>query len=390
MAADNQQRVYIVGYNDQAGKGKEDLGTDNLVVIRLNPDGSLDSSLGAQGIVILNSIDKKLKWVRSGGCDIFPCDDSFFIVGTANELSEKTSIYELVVLKMDPNGNPDTSFGQGGYFVLDNSYPDIANSIYVYNSRVYVSGEIYPKPSSSDALVLSLDYSGNLIDSVKFGKADKNDKGSSIFVDLQNRIYMSGFSGGELLVSRFIDSGSSLDFDNSFDGDGIATFDGLAGSVGREEATRIMTDNSNQIYVCGYCEKSKGVENMIVLRLRQDGSIDTSFAQEGVFVPFGYQAGNINGRATGLAINSNGEIFVAGNAVPLKSQEQFVVLFKLNSQGQLDNSFGNNGYLILDSIAGAKDEDIVNHMIIDRFGRMFITGASMGYSGLDLFVVRIE
>ncbi|MEN3014707.1 MAG: hypothetical protein ABDH21_01415, partial [bacterium] len=83
-----------------------------------------------------------------------------------------------------------------------------------------------------------------------------------------------------------------------------------------------------------------------------------------------------------LAINSNGEIFVAGNSIGL--QDQSIVLFKLNSQGQLDTSFGNNGYLILNDIAGIGAEDVANDMIIDRFGRLFIVGTSRVFPATNI------
>ncbi|MEN3015778.1 MAG: hypothetical protein ABDH21_06990, partial [bacterium] len=364
VSFDSLGRVYIVGCYEFAATP----GSDDLIVIRFNSDGSIDNTFDNDGYLVLNSINQDFEWGVGLDCDIFPCDDSIFIIGGVNQIQDNYGLIlpaqgsisrffnqmplsdsELVVLKMRMDGSIDNTFGQNGYFVFsNNSLNDVGNSIYVFSNRIYVGGEV-SQNFQTDALILKLDYSGNLVDSVSFGKVNENDKGSSIFVDLQGRVYLVGFSGDELLVSRFIDGGSSLGFDSSFDGDGVVMLDGLAGSVGIEEAARIMTDNSDRIYVCGYGDRGNSREDMIVLRLRQDGSIDTNFAQSsiqpGVFVAGEFLGAGSDDRATSLAINSNGEIFVAGNSIGL--QDQSIVLFKLNSQGQLDTSFGNNGYLIL-------------------------------------------
>ena len=82
----------------------------------------------------------------------------------------------------------------------------------------------------------------------------------------------------------------------------------------------------------------------------------------------------------GIALQSNGKIVAVGN----KNNKQFYVM-RLNSDGSLDLTFGQNG-IIEDSLIG---EALGAHISVDQFDRIIVTGTvNHGFGQEDIFVVR--
>jgi uncharacterized delta-60 repeat protein len=86
---------------------------------------------------------------------------------------------------------------------------------------------------------------------------------------------------------------------------------------------------------------SKNWAAMVVLRLNLDGTLDKSFGDNGTA---SIEVGS-HLLASGMAISEGNEIFVCGTAGrrfedSAKNPDNGLILFKLNQQGALDGTFG--------------------------------------------------
>ena len=103
-----------------------------------------------------------------------------------------------------------------------------------------------------------------------------------------------------------------------------------------------------------------------VARYTPSGAIDTSFGQSGV------RAINIGlfDRAKGIAIQSDGAIIVVGESTELNGTTD-ISLFRLNSDGSIDTTFGAGGIIAYDYQGG---NDSAQAVTIQADGRILVGG----------------
>jgi uncharacterized delta-60 repeat protein len=108
------------------------------------------------------------------------------------------------------------------------------------------------------------------------------------------------------------------------------------------ELAMVKTQQDDKVVLLGTRNStSQKPAAMVVIRLNPDGTLDKSFGENGTAsVELGSHL-----TASGMAISSRNEIFVCGNAGQrfqdsAKNQDNGLILFKLNQQGVLDRTFG--------------------------------------------------
>lgn len=98
----------------------------------------------------------------------------------------------------------------------------------------------------------------------------------------------------------------------------------------------IVTQRDGKFVICGFASPDGISIKFWVARFKSDMTIDSSFGTNGhVLLSFGS-----NAQARSLALQTDGKIVIAGHSV---SQKQSIVA-RLNTSGQLDNTFFGNGY----------------------------------------------
>jgi uncharacterized delta-60 repeat protein len=106
-----------------------------------------------------------------------------------------------------------------------------------------------------------------------------------------------------------------------------------------------------------------------VNKYTNDGTLDTSFGINGsTYLDFGL----IYGSSGAYSVNTgdNGEIFVSGQYYHQDAGYDWKV-YKLTPNGQLDNSFGENGFILAD-IGGRLGRSYASEVLKD--GSLFVTG----------------
>jgi uncharacterized delta-60 repeat protein len=204
--------------------------------------------------------------------------------------------------------------------------------------------------------------------------------GSSVLID------MLQLDDGKILISAKIDNVEKLirlNTDGSFD----SAF-GVNGMVNANPGSGYMTLQNNQTLLSGYYfDGNERLYNFS--RYNSDGTYDTNFGNNGIALlnPTGYSFNLISA----VKIQSDGKILVAGTSYN-SAVDKKPALVRLNVDGSLDFSFGNNGVII--ETLGAEEMGIFNSLDIlpdgkiVAAGNMEYTNGTGGFGGTNPAVVK--
>jgi len=108
-------------------------------------------------------------------------------------------------------------------------------------------------------------------------------------------------------------------FKKGFDSDGIVTHDSAAGGNGTDAGRSILIDENNKIVVVGYSEHSSNFSDMAIWRYNSDGTLDTTFGNEGIVTHNSAAGGNHNDYGNGGIIDNDGRV-VTSSISPITAQ----------------------------------------------------------------------
>jgi uncharacterized delta-60 repeat protein len=305
------------------------------------PNGALDVSFGNNGI--------QHDTASVTGCEfMLRLNTAKYLVAGDNG--------NMILTRYNTNGTRDSTFGTYGVnsktigpHSIDYTTSlaaDSNNNIYrVINGLNYSRNKAYLfKYNSSGATANNFGVNGIAsiqIDSNKYVVSMQD-------VKLQNdgKIIVGGFVDStagnftkrkrKMVFCRFKTNGSA---DSSFGKNGVSIMPVFFNDS--SQCWRLKLQSTGKIIAVGY-NRNKEFKDVIVVRLNTNGSLDSTFGSNGIFVA------DINGNedeANDLWILSNDQIVVAGNTkLPFGDVDQFVI--KLNANGTTDNNFGINGLFI--------------------------------------------
>ena len=234
--------------------------------------------------------------------------------------------YVMAVARLDRNGSLDATFGNGG--------------------RVY----IHAGSNDSDAASEAIAADGKI---VVAGISRVSDTGKRVFT-----------------VVRLEENGSR---DGGFGTNGIVTtriHDANVSAYAR--AVTILPDK--KILVAGYTEDNE----VTLVRYLSDGTLDAAFGNGGiVLTPLG--------KVYSLAIQNDGKIVVGGYA-HINAQQDYVFV-RYSSEGALDTSFSDDGVAVFDH--GGSDVEAVYDLAIDKQNRIVGVGSSSDGTSKALEVMRL-
>ncbi|WP_319415217.1 hypothetical protein [Marispirochaeta aestuarii] len=166
--------------------------------------------------------------------------------------------------------------------------------------------------------------------------------------------------------------------DSSFGNSGFTSPDLGAGIGTSEYLNGIAGDTQDRILITGSRSVTGGYV-MYTARLRHDGELDTSFADNGVYLEAVFSIGR------DIRVLNDGSILVGGERD--NGGDYDAALWRFNSDGTLDNSFGTNGTSSLD--IGGNDERS-KAMVPDETGNIILAGSTADGSQIDLAVWRVS
>jgi uncharacterized delta-60 repeat protein len=275
---------------------------------RLNPDGSLDASFGTDGVVTTTGVGSAVMALSQDG----------MIVTAGEGPGDSTNSTRIAVARYEPDGQLDSSFGEAGIaeFSIGSSYNDARAVAIQPDGKIVVAGDYFTGNQSGpnngyDALVVrflangQLDSSFNGVGYVNLGPGFG---WGGVAVQNDGRILVAGTFG----VARLNTDGT---LDKTFNGSGL-----VATSLGTEgvSATALSIELDNKILVAGTADSSGG--HFVLLRYSPTGALDSSWqSQIGWDQPFGH---------TDLVLEPDGRAVVVGTGGPGTVQD--VALWEVN------------------------------------------------------------
>lgn len=311
-----------------------------LYVIRLNANGKLDSSFNQVGRVMIS--------IRDSSSDVANAlslqpDNKIVVVGSSRKYGTDTS---FAIIRLNTDGSLDQSFGQSGKVLIrpDTAYKNVANAIAIQqDGKIVITGSSYRKNSFSgsnnnDVAVLRLNPNGTL-DSGFGGNGATfiayinyaNDEGFRVAIQTDNKIVI-GATGGTDIDYLVVRLNKNGKLDNSFADRGKKL-------ILRKEYSDFVKElkilPTGKILVGGFSasDYDSRFSSIYMVQLNDDGSNDLTFDQDGIL--FG---GGINGALKDFVVKPDQKLLLLCDTLTIAS---------LKSDGSIDSSFNNDGKIQL-------------------------------------------
>ncbi len=200
---------------------------------------------------------------------------------------------------------------------------------------------------------------------------------ASIVIQPDGKILVGGgFHGANTLLKaillRYEPNG---DLDNSFGDQGIVTD---LTSEERDNIAGISLQSDGKIVAAGMAITSQTVK-VLVTRLNIDGSIDSSFGNNGTILT-GYGAGS-GGAAGAVLVQADQKILVASS-----SATNFVV-FRFLPNGSVDTGYGYNGISTVNFNSGTTEP---RKMVFQQDGKLLVAGRRTVGDESDFALARLD
>jgi uncharacterized delta-60 repeat protein len=205
-------RIVVAGASEQATSS-----TSNFTAARYNADGSLDSTFGAAGKVL---VDLRGTVDSPGAAALLP-GGRLAVGGASGETTSVVTPSDISAAVLGADGGLDTTFGDGGTFVAT---------------------------SSASAFAIASDGAGKLL--------------------------LAGTTGSDFVLVRLTSSGV---LDSTFGSAGTVTTDFGA----NEEAAAVLVQDDGRIIVAGQSDPGSGQRAVALARYSTVGTLDPSFGSAG-------------------------------------------------------------------------------------------------------------
>lgn len=338
----------------------------NFNLLRYNADGSADTQLDGDGLVITEAAGMAAAIAQQA-------DGRIVLAGSQDVLDPDGYAHGevLSLVRYNADGSLDASFGTAGRVQTDTGSPfQTVQDLWVLPDQTILAAGTRMNDQDQDVLLVRYLSDGSL--DTSFGNAGwvSTDLGSTadsvnhMTVQSDGRILLVGGVAlgvnGEMALVRYLADGS---LDSGF-GQGGKVLTGLNADYADARAVAVASDGS--LLVAGYVAEFGGSSGMWLMRYQADGTLDTAFGDQGhVSLPGSY--------TQAMAVQTDGQIVLAGSVSRFGGEASDIEIVRLNSDGSLDDSFGWHGSVTLDlgTVEGATGVEI------QADGRIVVTGHSV-------------
>jgi uncharacterized delta-60 repeat protein len=301
---------------------------NDFALLRYNADGSLDTSFGAGGKVVLDfaKSDDLAKAVVIQG------DGKIVVAGSSNNISAAaTTNQDFALARFNADGTVDTSFGTAGKVTTDFA----ASADYIH--------------------AITLQGDGKLIVA---GRSDSN-----------------GVTKTDFALARYNSDGT---LDAGFGIGGKVTTDFLSAS---DSAQALSLQSDGKIIAVGWA--FNGTNNDFAMaRYNTDGTLDTGCGGSGKVLR---DFAGTHDEASAVAIQSDGKIVVGGNT-QVGTQRDFAMA-RFTSFCSVDTNFGATQVVTADF---AGKDDRIAALTIQADGKIVATGYAATATGDDFAMLRLN
>jgi uncharacterized delta-60 repeat protein len=284
--------ITVLSDNKVLVAGSSWVSSKDFAVLKLKENGTPDSTFGVNGW----AATPVLGFEDEARAIVVQPDGKILVAGTA-EVALNSKKYDYAVARFNANGTIDGGFGSGGVVTLDINDNDIADGIALQKDGKIVVGGTSDEDGDANYTVVRY-TSGGLLDGgygvggiatydmATFGTAGSKDHGYGMAIQSDDKVLVTGFSApaaggnGNVVTMRLTTSGQ---LDVTFSGDGIANFNyGVSNTDEGSRAVAVQSDG--KILVGGDTSGEHAWFEMLLLRYKSDGTLDSTFSSDGVAI----------------------------------------------------------------------------------------------------------
>ena len=352
--------------------------------VRYNANGSIDSSFGNNGAILIP--------VGRGDAGVYSVilqsDGKIVLAGYADRAVTNT---DFAVVRLTSTGQLDPTFDGDGIAIHDagtNGEDSVYGAALQADGKIVLAGSTF-SGTQGNVLVARLDTSGGLdpsFDSDGIATTDFftfSDGATSVAITSDQKIVVAGYaispSGTDAFISRYNTNGQ---LDSSFDTDGKVTINMSAGE--ENDATSLAIQSDGKVVITGYTyDAASNNNNIFTARVNTDGSLDSSFGSDG---RISIDNGQVVDVGRTIRVQPNGRIVIVGITGSDINEADFIVV-RLLANGLLDDSFGTGGKQIF---APTQRSMSAVGMALQDDGKIVSVGYGNVDGRLDLLVTRIH
>ena len=376
------QRVHVITATvyDVAGN-RTVTGGLPLLVDRTPPQvsGDWDPAFGQNGIVQTTIC----MYTNQGNAMAIQPDGRIVVAGRAYVSVN----YDFAVVRYLTDGSLDPTFGTGGIVTTPIASNDEGQTLVIQNDgKIVVAGTVAGNGYRGFGLVrynpdgsLDATFGGAGTVVTKFGTILVNAYGLSLALQPDGKLIVAGYvsnaSAVDFAVARYNVDGS---LDASFGSGGkVTTPVGSGSDYGRSVAVQ----SDGKIVVVGHVN-SGAASAVCLVRYNTDGTLDGTFGTNGKVIAASTYSNYDNPQL--VTLQPDGKILVVGYSAPSSNGD--LRLFRYNSNGTLDLSFGNAG-VAQTSLSPGDDRAYSAVLLPD--GRILVGGYAAG-SPAGFAIVRYD
>ncbi len=253
-------------------------------------------------------------------------------------------------------------------------------------TAIYILFIVYCLPLNVSAQAGNLDPTFSL-DGMQFSSfGSGDDQAQSIVVQPDGKILVAGYTSTNSNYSlAILRYKADGSLDSTFSTDGKVTTSFFTED---DFGFDMALQSDGKIVVVGYTfHTSYNHDVFAIARYNTDGTLDNTFGNGGLAT---LSLGNIFQRAYGVAIQPDGKIVVVGTAQFNSSSADYQCLVgRFNTNGTLDLTFSSDGYTNF-NLAGSGFDTNINDVAIQADGKILIGGSVQNAAGNNVCIVRLN
>lgn len=284
--------ITVLADNKVLVAGSSWMSSKDFAILKLKENGTPDSTFGVNGWASAPA----LGFEDEARAMVVQPDGKILLAGTA-EVASGTKKYDYAVARFNANGTIDGGFGSGGVVTLNINDNDIADGIALQKDGKILVGGTSDEDGDANYTVVRYSSLGVIdgsygvggiatYDMAAFGTAGSKDHGYGMAIQSDDKVLLTGFcapaggGNGNVVTIRLTTLGQ---LDVSFSGDGIANFNyGVSNTDEGSRAVAVQSDG--KIVVGGDTSGEHAWFEMLLLRYKSDGTLDSTFSSDGVAI----------------------------------------------------------------------------------------------------------
>lgn len=300
--------------------------------------------------------------------------------------------FKYGLARYNTNGSLDNNFGAQGVVTTTIGKNSFAKDVAIQeDGKIVQAGYIFVNGSYHAVAVRYLE-NGEM--DAEFGEngiahLPALNNCMSVAIQSDGKIVLGGYKSDNFGLGR-LNSDGTIDTSYGENGYVMTQIQDLYGEASTSYISAIGAQKDDKIVAVGFLYSYNTYNDIAIVRYNTDGSLDAEFGNQGVVVS---NIGGLSDFGTAVTFQEDGKIIVGGhkeNGFLPGIPEYDAVIIRLNAEdGSFDTTFGEDGAAIIHL---TEEATYVNDVAVQADGKIVITGAYVIYSEqkFDMYVARLN